>query len=131
MSSGIDIEFQTSGKLFKNPRMKDAINKGVENMALVTEERVKAQLYLGHGLLTGHLRRSITGVRVGDLRAQVDSGKFTQGANVIYTDWVEGISSRNANSTFRGYHMFENARKALDKENKDKYFKQPVKDTLG
>ncbi len=131
MSSGIEIEYKLSGKIFKNPRMKDAINQGVENMALITENRVKAQLYLGHGLVTGFLRRSVSGMRIGNLRAQVDSGAFNQGANVIYTDWVEGVSSRNANSTFRGYHMFEKAKKELERENKDKYFKKPIKDTLG
>tara|TARA_R100000808_G_C2107593_1_gene122697 strand:- start:521 stop:916 length:396 start_codon:yes stop_codon:yes gene_type:complete len=130
MSSGFEIKLETNGKIFKNPRLLDAINKGIQNMALVTEERVKKQLYKGHGVLTGHLRRSISGMRTGDLRAQVDSGKILQGANVVYTDWVEGISSRNAISSFKGYKMFENAKKELEKENKDKYFKQAIEDTL-
>ena len=130
MSSGFEIQFETTGKIFKNPKLKDAINRGVSNMALVTEERVKAQLYKGHGVLTGHLRRSISGMLVGDLKAQVDSGKVLQGANVVYTDWVEGISERNKTTVFRGYKMFENAKNALEKENKDKYFKEPLKDTL-
>jgi hypothetical protein len=131
MSSSFQIEFKTKGKLFKNPRPKDAIKKALEKIALVTEARVKKELYPGHGVKTGYLRRSVSGEVISDLKAQIDAGEFRQGANIVYTDWVEGVSSRNARSTFRGYKMFEKAKKEFEKEDKDKYFEKPIKDELG
>ncbi len=33
----------------------------------------------------------------------------------IYTNWLEGVSPRNRSSSFKGYHLFEDAEKALAK----------------
>ncbi len=127
----LNIEIELEGKLFKNPRTKDAIRKAINKMTLVTEGRVKKELYPGHGVLTGNLRRAVSGQVLTDLSAQVDAGEFNQGRNVVYASWVEGVSSRNARTSFAGYKMFDKARKELQKEDKDKYFKEPIKDTLG
>ena len=37
----LNIEIELEGKLFKNPRTKDAIRKAINKMTLVTEGRVK------------------------------------------------------------------------------------------
>ena len=29
-----------------------------------------------------------------------------KGRNVVYASWIEGVSSRNATSVFKGYKMF-------------------------
>jgi hypothetical protein len=131
MSNEINIEIDLKGKIFKKPRTKDAIKKAINKMTLVTEGRVKKELYPGHGVRTGYLRRSVSGQVLNDLSAQVDAGEFNQGRNVVYASWVEGVSARNARTSFAGYKMFEKARKELQKEDKDKYFKEPIKETLG
>tara|TARA_Y100000004_G_scaffold23292_2_gene23651 strand:- start:2663 stop:3052 length:390 start_codon:yes stop_codon:yes gene_type:complete len=129
MSEKVTIKLK--GNFFKNPDLKKAINKSVAAMALVTEARVKNQLYSGHGVQTGYLRRSVSGELISDLTAQIDAGAFRQGRNVNYADWVEGTSIRNRVSSFKGYKMFEIATRQLENENKDKYFETNIKDTLG
>ena len=49
----------------------------------------------------------------------------------MYASWVEGVSPRNRITSFKGYKMFEKAKNLLARENKDKYFKEPIKETLG
>tara|TARA_Y100001951_G_C11297545_1_gene276737 strand:- start:5977 stop:6378 length:402 start_codon:yes stop_codon:yes gene_type:complete len=131
--SDVSATIEVKGKLFDinaNKRLKDAINQGIERMALVTEERVKNQLYKGHGVVTGNLRRTVSGELVSDLKAQIDAGAARQGANVVYASWVEGVSSRNARTSFRGYSMFRNAYKRLEGEDKDKYFAKPISEAI-
>lgn len=128
------------GKLFDadvSRRIKNALNEGIERMAFVTENRVKAQLYKPgnfpesrHGVDRGDLRRSISGELIGDLSAQIDAGEVRLGANLNYASWIEGTSARNAASGFKGYKMFENARKQLEAEDKGKYFDSKIRKSI-
>jgi len=132
--SSVGIRVELKGKLFDisaDKRLLDAMNQGITRMALVTEQRVKQPMVKGRGVVTGHLRRSVSGELVGDLKAQIDAGSARQGANVVYASWVEGVSSRNASSTFKGYRMFQNAFKRLEAEDKDKYFAAPINKAIG
>ena len=131
MSKEFNIKININGKLLNNPHTRDAIKKGLHNMTLVTEGRVKKQLYPGHGVQTGNLRRAVSGHVKNDFNAQVAAGEFNQGRNVVYASWVEGVSPRNRITSFKGYKMFEKAKNLLARENKDKYFKEPIKETLG
>ena len=132
--SSVGMTVEIKGKLFDisaDKRLLDAMNQGILRMALVTEQRVKEPMVKGHGVLTGHLRRSVSGELVGDLKAQVDAGSARQGANVVYASWVEGTSTRNRpRPGFPGYHMFRDAFKRLEAEEKDKYFAAPIKKAL-
>ena len=131
--SDLGFEIEVKGKLFDisaPKRLRDAMNQGLTRMALVSEARIKGQLYKGRGVVTGHLRRSISGELVRDLVAQTDAGLIRQGANVVYASWIEGTSSRNNTTNFKGYRMFQNARKELENEEKDKYFAKPIEDAL-
>ena len=132
--SSVGMTVEMKGKLFDisaDKRLLDAMNQGITRMALVTEQRVKEPMVKGHGVLTGHLRRSVSGELVGDLKAQVDAGSARQGANVVYASWVEGTSTRNRpRPGFPGYHMFRDAFKRLEAEEKDKYFAEPIKKAL-
>ena len=97
--SSVGMTVELKGKLFDisaDKRLLDAMNQGILRMALVTEQRVKEPMVKGRGVLTGHLRRSVSGELVGDLKAQVDAGSARQGANVVYASWVEGTSTRNS-----------------------------------
>ena len=132
--SSVGMTVELKGKLFDisaDKRLLDAMNQGITRMALVTEQRVKQPMVKGNGVLTGHLRRSVSGELVGDLKAQVDAGSARQGANVVYASWVEGTSTRNRPKPgFPGYHMFRDAFKRLEAEEKDKYFAAPIKKAI-
>ena len=101
--SELGFEIEVKGKLFKigaDKRLLKAINQGLTRMALVAEGRIKGQMWKGHGVLTGHLRRSVSGELVRDLVAQTDAGLVRQGANVVYASWIEGTSARNSTTRF-------------------------------
>jgi hypothetical protein len=88
----------------------EAVNRGLLDLATIEgSNNVKEQLYPGHGRITGNLRNHIGASIVRDYVAQVDAGEARYGANLIYSGWVEGISSRNTTSSFKGYQMFRNA----------------------
>ena len=86
--SRLGFQVELKGKLFSptvDKELVKALNKGITRMALVSEERVKSQLWKGHGVVTGHLRRSVSGELVRDLVAQTDAGAVRQGANVLFS----------------------------------------------
>jgi len=115
---GFAVNLKESGPLFADNMPKnlvEAVNSGILELALIEGSNyVKDQLYEGHGFITGELKRHVGADLVGDLVAQVDAGKNRYGANLVYASWIEGISSRNQRSRFKGYHMFENARRRMD-----------------
>jgi len=115
---GFAVNLKESGPLFADNMPKnlvEAVNSGILELALIEGSNyVKDQLYEGHGFITGELKRHVGADLVDDLVAQVDAGKNRYGANLVYASWIEGISSRNQRSRFKGYHMFENARRRMD-----------------
>jgi len=115
---GFAVNLKESGPLFADNMPKnlvEAVNSGILELALIEGSNyVKDQLYEGHGFITGELKRHVGADLVADLVAQVDAGKNRYGANLVYASWIEGISSRNQRSRFKGYHMFENARRRMD-----------------
>jgi len=131
--SSLGFRMIATGKLFNlnaEKHIKSAFEIAITKMAQVTEQRTKKQLYKTHGVVTGHLRRSISGEYLGKMKAQVDAGLARQGANVVYANWVEGVSSRNKRTRFKGYKMFQNSKEQLASENLDKYFAKPIKDAI-
>lgn len=81
----------------------DAIHDTITDLVAQGEKAVKLQLYPGHGLITGYYRNSIHGELSGSLNGRVHD------SNVVYGPWLEGVSSRNETSRFKGYRMFRNA----------------------
>ena len=116
--AAVGFEIKQTGPLFADDmpqNLIEAVNSGLLELALIEgSNNVKDQLYEGHGFITGNLKNHIGADLVDDLVAQVDAGKNRYGANLVYASWIEGISSRNPRSRFKGYHMFENARKRID-----------------
>ena len=134
--SSVGMEIEMKGKLFDisaDKNLRNSFNQAIKRMALVTEGRVKKPMQKGgHGVITGHLRRSVEGELVSDLRAQVDAGSLRAGANVVYASWVEGTSRRNRpRPGFPGHFMFRDAFKRLESEDKDKYFAKPIDKAIG
>ena len=109
----VGFEIKQTGPLFADDmpqNLIEAVNSGLLELALIEgSNNVKDQLYEGHGFITGNRKNHIGADLVDDLVAQVDAGKNRYGANLVYASWIEGISSRNPRSRFKGYHMFENA----------------------
>lgn len=103
----MDINITVSGPIFQpgvSAKLQKAIDEGLNEIAMHGQSLVQRQLYAGHGVRTGHLRRSIWGGTTGPLRAQVDAGHHQQGGNVLYAKYVEHGTTR-----MKGYHMFQTA----------------------
>ena len=115
MAEPITTTFKLKGPMFDKPTQislgfAEAVNRGLLDLATIEgSNRVKEELKPGHGRVTGNLRNHIGASIVRDYVAQIDAGEARYGANLIYSNWVEGISSRNKRSTFKGYGMFQKA----------------------
>lgn len=90
--------------------IEEAMHNAVQEVMLRGEALVKDQLYIGHGVRTGHYRRSIHGEMRGTFEGLIHD------SNVIYGPWLEGTSSRNETTRFKGYAMFRNAAQQLQRE---------------
>ena len=106
MPSGVKVE--TQGNFFdhRNERFAKALNDSILDISVLGAYRVARQLKRGHGFRTGYLKGSINGGLVKNFHGQIDAGALMKGRNVVYASWIEGVSSRNATSGFKGYKMF-------------------------
>ena len=106
--AGTDVQFK--GVIWSPRKVEKIIGQETEKIldeaAMFGETAVKTQLFPGHGFITGFLRESVTGIRVDSLHAVIDAGEVTQGKNVVYANFIEGL-----------YHMFLNAWQLLRKKN--------------
>lgn len=66
----------------------------------------------------GEYAKNIHGKRTG-LNAKIDDG------NIVYGPWLEGTSSRNQTTRFKGYHSFRTVYQMIEKH-KDKVVKAYV-----
>ena len=114
----LSTRFKLKGPVFSgkvSDDMQRAVNTGLLDLAtLEGSNKVKEQLTPGHGRVTGNLRNHIGAGLIKDNEVQIDAGEFRYGANIIYSAWVEGISTKNDTSSFKGYQMFENAYNDID-----------------
>jgi len=122
------------GPLFEDPgdNLTRAANRALTDIAVMGANKVKEQLYPGHGRITANLRNHVGGSLVKSLHAQIDAGEIRYGANLVYASWVEGTSSRNKITRFGGYHMFQNVKDWLSKGSKevDDLFEQALVEVL-
>lgn len=88
------------------------ITKAIHDLVAEGERKVKLQLYPGHGFITGRYRNSVNGEVLSDLHGVVHD--TDQGKPVVYGPWLEGVSSRNQRTRFKGYAMFRTATRELD-----------------
>jgi len=108
----------------------EAVNRGLLDLATIEgSNKVKEQLYPTHGRVTGNLRSHVSASKVRDYLVQVDAGEARYGANLIYSNWVEGISTRNrARPGFPGYRMFQMAYDHIN--NNPKLYEDYIGDAL-
>ncbi len=107
------VETRVSGPLLEGraPAIIDgAIKAAVADLTAEGERNVKLQLRPGHGLVTGHYRRSIHGETSAAYHGRVHDSE------VVYGPWLEGVSSRNQQTRFKGYAMFRNATQQLERK---------------
>ena len=121
----VGMEMKVTGPLFgKNahPILKRHIEGGVGDLADAGHQKLNQTLrpgpggvYLsvavarrGHGS-TGNYRRNINATHRG-LNARIDDG------GVIYGPWLEGISTRNQTTRFKGYAAFRTVAQWLQQQ---------------
>ena len=114
----LEVSVELTGAI-TDPRLgeevKSAINSGLLELATIEGQAVvQDQLYPGHGYVSSTLQRRIGAALIGPYFAQFDAGRNRYGENLIYSYWVEGTSTLNAKSTFKGYKMFDKAYKRLN-----------------
>lgn len=89
--------------------VQETIRDCVQAMVAEGERQVKLQLYSGHGVQSGHYRRSVHGEVSGSMHGRIHDSQ------VVYGPWLEGVSSRNQETRFKGYAMFRNAKQQLER----------------
>jgi len=140
--------FKVKGPMFETPTQisrgfTEAVNRGLLDLVIIEgSNRVKEDLWgptsaeaykqstpgQRHGAKTRTLRRAIGGSVPRDGIGQIDAGENQYGSNLIYSSWVEGISSRNKRSTFKGYGMFQKAYDHIN--NNPKLYEEYIGDAL-
>ena len=142
MSPRPGIEVEVSGPLFKRGAKitRDAMEDAVQELIELGEDRLDRGLRPGPAGLflsaaqarpgrasTGHYRRNVSG-EVQGLRGRIDDG------GVIYGPWLEGTSSRNQTTRFKGYGAFRLVEQWLEKKADDvleKHVKRAVQRMKG
>ena len=122
----VGASYTAKGALFRNPRrdIHKVTQRFIQKMVELGEQRLDSMLVpRGSGMgvyltaaqakpgqtSTGHYRRNVSG-RVSNLRGVITDGK------VIYGPWLEGVSSRNQSTRFKGYSSFRKTAQYLQKE---------------
>jgi len=122
--TAMGVQVIKTGPIFlPNASVHSAIRKGVgdilaEGETLVTKALHEEGPYDGNSLtpggnkrqITGHYQRSINGKMLANLSGIVHD------SNVVYGPWLEGISSRNKRTRFKGYGAFRRAKSQLAKK---------------
>tara|TARA_B100000949_G_C14278911_1_gene450880 strand:- start:1302 stop:1700 length:399 start_codon:yes stop_codon:yes gene_type:complete len=110
-----EAKVHVQGNFFdhRNKKFAEGLNEALLDVAVLGSRWVKDQLYKGHGFRTGYLKASVGGGLVKNFHAQIDAGELHKGRNLVYASWVEGVSSRNKTTSFKGYKMFFNVAKKL------------------
>ena len=113
MKDFIKVGFTAKGPMFEPGlanEVQEVINTGLMELAIIEgSNKVKDQLYPGHGRITANLRNHVGATVVKDNVVRVDAGETLLGKDLVYAAWIEGVGSRNKRSRFKGYKMFEKA----------------------
>jgi len=125
MAQGIQATTELKGPLFKNagPITNKVTNAFVQRLIELGEQKIDMTLrprpggvYLNRAqttrdkFTTGHYNKNIKGT-VYNMVGVIEDG-FPE--KVIYGPWLEGVSSRNMTTRFKGYATFRRTQKWLD-----------------
>ena len=96
--------------------IQETVSTGERELVTMAQPRERGGVFhsgayaAAHGYRnTGHYARSINGRMVGSLNGVISDSGVTYGA------WLEGVSSRNQATRFKGYAMFRRTRDKLQK----------------
>jgi len=117
----VKFDVELSGPIFKDAKgrvlkgIDDVLDAAIEAGEQHLDEMLRPSpsgVYLGisakEGGSQGNYRRQVQGKREGSLHAQItDNG-------CVYGPWLEGESSRNSATRFKGYHAFRKTRDWLE-----------------
>ncbi len=115
MARGIRIDSRVSGPFFNfhASAVDEASRQYVKEMTKEGEAKVEAEIRPGHGFLTGAYKSTITGeIKESKLGIIDDSDEWKM---AIRGKWLEGVTSRNQSTQFKGYHMWRKATAHLKK----------------
>lgn len=113
---GFDIKY--AGPFFTgalSPKVERALDDTVQELMEKGEERLgqllqKGGVYKSDGTSTGYYRQNIAG------ELQSNHSALLTDSGVVYGPWLEGTSSRNETTRFKGYSSFRKVRDWLDGE---------------
>lgn len=109
----VNMKVDQRGPIFNAAVSRAAANRMIVNIndAIAEEgvQRVKAHLHAVLKNPTGYYESQITVDRRVIYRGVTDN-------NVVYGGWLEGNSSRNKTTRFKGYHTFRIVKQTLDKD---------------
>lgn len=109
----VNVKMETKGAIFNAAKSKAAASRMIiginETIAQEGVDRVRARL--------SQVLRSPSGYyqsQIAVQRRQIYRGYWDN--NVVYGGWLEGTSSRNASTRFKGYHTFRLVKQTLDND---------------
>lgn len=109
----VNVNVEQKGAIFNASASKAAAARAViqvnELIAQEAYHRIQARLSQVLQHPTGYYQSRIVIDRKQIYRGVSDS-------NVIYGGWLEGISSRNRATRFKGYHTFRGVRQSIDRD---------------
>lgn len=109
----VNVDIRQKGQIFNAGATKAASARMVIdlNEAIATEgvARIKSYLSRRYKNPTGYYNSNIVVSRRQIYRGITDSG-------VVYGGWLEGVSSRNKTTRFKGYRAFRTIKQELDKD---------------
>jgi len=139
VTQGIDYTITLHGPVFRTPmpdHIRDAVSKGIDDLLAEGEDQVIRALHSegpydgkavtpagNRRVVTGHYQRSINGKKTADLAGKIHD------SNVVYGPWLEGVSSRNDRTRFKGYHAFRRAQVELDRK-AEPIFQKRIRDAV-
>lgn len=106
---------RTRGPIF-NLRARAAARRGVEE---AKKEIADRGLQLIDNRLNLVLRKQTPYYRMRIHKERIGKDVLITDGNIVYGPWLEGVSRRNAETRFKGYHTFRIIRNQLQKEAPD------------
>jgi hypothetical protein len=93
MAEAFSVKFEVKGPVLGAdvPKvMKEIVNRGLLDLVTIEgSNKVKDQLYPGHGRITGNLRNHVGANLIQDNLAVIDAGETRYGADIQYAEKVE------------------------------------------
>lgn len=89
----------------------------VREMLVAMRDEIAQQTFAEvHRLLDKHIKNPTPYYETQILNEVIGTDRVIHDRGIIYGPWLEGISSRNRTTRFKGYHSFRDARDSADRD---------------